>query len=159
MSVRIVVFLDFDGVLHPQPCWPESVFCRLDLVEDVLREFKDWIEIVVSSSWRDHHSLDELQDMFAADLRPLVIGATPSIVSHAPERVIGGSPAWEREFEIESWLKANRTLDTPWLALDDRPDWFREGCANLLRTKGSVGFQPGQQQTLRAMLRLRKDEL
>jgi hypothetical protein len=157
--MKIVVFMDFDGVLHPQPCGHETAFCCLHLVEDVLREFQHSIEIVVSSSWRDHHSLEELQEMFPEDLRHLVVGVTPSIVHPAPEWVIGGSPAWEREFEIETWLKGNRTLGTPWLALDDRQDWFREGSPNLLRTKGSNGFEVAQQQTLRAMLHQRKDEL
>lgn len=156
---KIVVFLDFDGVLHPQPCWQENVFCRLELVEDVLREFKDCVEIVVSSSWRDHFSQDDLRHMFSSELRHLVIGVTPSIVTPSPRWVIGQSPPWEREFEIETWLEGNRTLDTPWIALDDRPEWFRDDCPNLLVTDPAYGFAENQQQTLRLMLRHRRDEL
>lgn len=36
-------------------------------------------EIVVSSSWRESHSLDELRDFFALDIRLRVVGVTPDI--------------------------------------------------------------------------------
>ena len=55
----MIVFLDFDGVLHPEfdPDDPErpkqnsDLFCRLPLIEAVLREFSQ-VEIVISSAWR-----------------------------------------------------------------------------------------------------------
>jgi len=34
----MILFLDFDGVTHPQPCGDENVFCCLHLIESVLRE-------------------------------------------------------------------------------------------------------------------------
>lgn len=92
-------------------------------------------------------------------MRHLVGGVTPSIVSPAPERVIGGSPAWEHEFEIETWLKANQSLSTPWVALDALPEWSKETCPNLLVTNAVYGSAEDQQQTVRAMLRLREDRL
>jgi hypothetical protein len=32
--MKLILFLDFDGVLHPQPCFADSAFCRLPLLED-----------------------------------------------------------------------------------------------------------------------------
>lgn len=34
----MILFSDFDDVTHPQPCFHENVFCRLHLIESVLRE-------------------------------------------------------------------------------------------------------------------------
>ncbi len=39
MNMNMYLFLDFDGVTHPQPCLQDSAFCRLPLIEEVLREF------------------------------------------------------------------------------------------------------------------------
>jgi hypothetical protein len=154
----VVLFLDFDGVTHPEPCFQDNVFCRLDLIEAVVRDFAP-VEIVITSSWRDHYPLDILREEFALDLRSRVVGVTPSIKNPSPDWLCGGAPAHEREWEIETWLTANRPVGTPWLGIDDRPHWFRENCPNLLVTNSRVGFQPVQQQTLRLMIRQRKDEL
>lgn len=58
-----VLFLDFDGVTHPEPCCQEDVFCRLNLIEDVLLGFPT-VDIVISSSWRDHYTLEYLRSFF-----------------------------------------------------------------------------------------------
>ncbi|MDP3172795.1 MAG: HAD domain-containing protein, partial [Polaromonas sp.] len=48
----MIAFLDFDGVLHPEDTNSKNqLFCRLPLVEEVLREFPR-AEIVISSAWR-----------------------------------------------------------------------------------------------------------
>ena len=174
----IVLFLDFDGVTHPEPCFQDNVMCRLGLIEDVLREYPI-VSIVISSSWRDHYTLDELRQHFAVDLRARVVGVTPSLKNPSPVRRSGigtaeahacdwEMEAWlvanrpaahEREWEIETWLTANRPPGTPWLAIDDRPEWFKPQSPNLLLTDSKQGFQPRQQQTLRAMLRIRTDEI
>jgi len=52
----MILFLDFDGVTHPQPCGDENVFCQLHLIEAVLRERElQGVHIVISSSWREYH--------------------------------------------------------------------------------------------------------
>ena len=49
----VVLFLDFDGVTHPEPCTQQEEFCTLHMIEGVVREFAE-LEIVISSSWREH---------------------------------------------------------------------------------------------------------
>lgn len=34
----MILFLDFDGVTHPEFCSYDDYFCRLPLIEEVLRE-------------------------------------------------------------------------------------------------------------------------
>lgn len=174
-AASVVLFLDFDGVTHPEPCCRGNEFCRLALIEAVVRQFLA-VEIVISSAWRDHYAVDEFRQHFSPDLRAGVVGVTPSAKNPSPLRHSRSAPATEhereieaclvasrpaeheREWEIETWLMANRPQGTPWLAIDDRPELFRENNQNLLVTNSAYGFHASQQQTLRLMLRLRISE-
>ena len=149
--MNVVVFLDFDGVTHPDPGWNAEPFCRLPLIEAVLRDFLS-VDIVISSSWRDHHSLDEMCGFFAADMAPRVVGVTPSIESPSPDWLPGSVPTHEREWEIETWMKSNMPWGTPWLAIDDRDWWFSLGSSNLLLTKADEAFTEANAEELRQMI-------
>lgn len=35
----MILFLDFDGVLHPEPSLAKDAFCRLPLIEEILQDF------------------------------------------------------------------------------------------------------------------------
>ena len=72
-----VVFLDFDGVTHPEPCRSDALFCFLPRIEEVLREHPE-VDIVISSSWRLEFSLEQLRGHFSADIASRVVGVTPS---------------------------------------------------------------------------------
>ena len=73
-----ILFLNFDGVTHPDPCLKDEYFRQLPLIEDVLREHAD-VNVVISSSWRYDYRLPELQAWFSPDLRSRVIDVTPSV--------------------------------------------------------------------------------
>lgn len=150
-SPSIVLFLDFDGVTHPEPCLQEQLFCYLVRIEDVLREHPQ-VEVVISSSWRDEYSLEQLRALFAADMAERIVGITPSIKRPSSTWQPGQVPEFEREWEIETWLKENRRWDTHWIAIDDRPYWFRPNSVNLLRTHSRIGFTLDDKVTLQAML-------
>ena len=70
-----IVFLDFDGVTHPEPCKGVNYFCHLPLIEAVLQEYPA-VDIVISSSWRDPelHSLDDLRGFLSPDIAARVVG-------------------------------------------------------------------------------------
>ena len=143
----MILFLDFDGVTHPEPCVRENVFCRLHLIESVLREreLRD-VQIVISSSWREHYSLDDMREFFSQDIQGRVVGVTPDIWDSALPL------AFVREHECLKWLAANRPTGERWLAIDDRPSWFQPNCPNLFWTDTMQGFQPKQVGSLRDML-------
>lgn len=149
--MNVVMFLDFDGVTHQDPGWNAEPFCRLPLIEAVLRDFAG-VDIVISSSWREHHSLDEIRGFFAADMAPRVVGFTPSIKAPSSDWMPGFVPTHEREWDIETWMKANRPWGTPWLAVDDRDWWFSPGSSNLLLTKAAVAFTEANAEELRQMI-------
>lgn len=61
----MILFLDFDGVLHPeydgQATPADVVFCHLPRFEAVMRDHPE-VEIVISSMWREQFPLDALLD-------------------------------------------------------------------------------------------------
>jgi hypothetical protein len=138
----MILFLDFDGVLHPFPTIGRSgeadLFRSLHLLEDVLRQVPD-IEVVISSSWREGHSFDELRGYFSEDLRERIVGTTP-----LPGEDIELAPAdlvdFPRHTQCVAWLVRRRPAGTRWLAIDDNAEDFAPGCPQLLLLDGSVGL-------------------
>lgn len=118
----MLLFLDFDGVLHP-------FFPRTDKSDEENRHFsylprlEAWLrrhpdaEVVISSSWRRNHSLGELKVHFSEDIRPRIIGTTP-------QKGTGMGPG-ARQDEIEAWLQQHGRTADPWVALDDMEELFR----------------------------------
>lgn len=78
----MILFLDFDGVLHPQydaePTPVSEIFCHLPRFESVMRDFPS-VEIVISSTWCIQFSLDELRSRFSPDIAARIIDGTPKI--------------------------------------------------------------------------------
>lgn len=79
--MQSVLFLDFDGVLHPIGGNASGTpFGRLPLLEAMLREARcAAVRIVVSSTWREAYSPSRLRSVFATDLRARVIDVTPTL--------------------------------------------------------------------------------
>lgn len=118
------VFLDFDGVLHPVfPYYDEDVpgnhhFRDAPAFEAVLRAHPD-VQVVISSSWRQHRSLDALRAKFSPDFGPRIVGKTPD-----PSEPHGTG---SRQREIEAWLRAQGHEGAPWVAVDDAVFVFSPG--------------------------------
>lgn len=129
-----ILFLDFDGVTHPEGCRTADLFCRLPLIEGVLLRHPH-VQIVVSSSWRKNRPLEELRQRFRLELRERVVGCTPLARQDPCEPAMG----YVREIECLTWLQAHRQ-DVQWVALDDNPLLFQKDCPNLLAIDGRVGF-------------------
>ena len=141
-----IVFLDFDGVTHPELCSTDQLFGCLPLIEEVLRQHEQ-VEVVISSSWREPHPLSELREFFSGDIAPRVVGRTPVI----PRQPAMPATAGLREIECLTWLAANRP-GHPWIAIDDVPWIFSPGCPNLLLTNHRLGFTPANAAHLHSIL-------
>ena len=135
--MRKIIFLDFDGVLHPDGV---AKFSRLPILERFLLEMPD-AEVVVSSTWREDHTLDQLRDIFSPPLRSRITGVTPSLDD--------GYDLEGRQKEILTYLANEGLSDTNccWIALDDNAMFFEDSCQNLVLTDSSIGFteQEGEQ--------------
>jgi hypothetical protein len=128
----MILFLDFDGVLHPfapktNPSGAKD-FRFVPKLEDVLREYPE-VEIVVTSSRRLTNVLLGLRRIFAADIAPRVVGTTPSM----PYLMLAEG---QRQAEVEAWLAQNNRSDEPWVALDDRADFYRPDAPLILCQNG-----------------------
>lgn len=143
----MIIFLDFDGVLHPEPyARPELLLRELPRLERVLRHFPQ-AQIVVSSTWRNTRTLGELQDLFSPDVARQVIGVTPAW--RDLDQVVY---SYQRQAEVEAWLRANRSPWDRFVVLDDRAWLFSPFYAPLLKCNPLTGMDDRVEQQLRTRL-------
>lgn len=127
----MIVFLDFDGVLHPFFPLPDrtdaenAVFSCLPAFEGMLRKYPH-VNVVISSSWRLRKSPAEVLGLFSEDIRPRIIGFNP------PSPGTTGNDPGARMKECEAWLETHDQTTTPWLALDDYAALFSPGARVLV---------------------------
>jgi len=136
----MILFLDFDGVLHPLNR-ATGTFARVPHFEQVMRDYPE-VDIVISSAWREEHSIEALRLVFSEDFRHRIIDVTP-ILANKPHL---------REAEILSWLRDVGREYESWLALDDSEWLFSLSCRNLILVDTNVGFNLRVEQVLRNAL-------
>lgn len=135
----MILFLDFDGVLHPDPCTDAGMLlCHLPRLESVLRDFPS-VQVVISSTWRATRTLGELRAYFSPDIADRVIGVTPNW-RDLPDLLDTIGHTYVREVEIEGWLRASGRPWEQWVAIDDKAYWFRPFLPNLVRCDSRFGF-------------------
>lgn len=146
-----VLFLDFDGVLHPQSFSPHDQFCYLDNFCGVMRivDPRHRVPIVISSTWRHHYSLQHMRELFPPDVAQQVVGVTPYLSTENPTDIadwtfLGEDPfkVRHRQREVLMWLH-NHAPHAQWLAIDDRPGYFEDDCQNLFTVPGLDGTTGG----------------
>ena len=119
---RRVIFLDFDGVLHPPKAiegakpplvpqqilsgWP-AAFQHLGVLKNLLQCHSD-VAVVVSSSWRMFLNDAQLGELLA----PIAPWYGGSI----------GSPYIAREVAIRAWLELNNIRE--FVVMDDKEEYF-----------------------------------
>lgn len=146
----MILFLDFDGVLHPIPCKDKDLLCFIPRLEGVLRDYPE-VQIVISSLWRASHDLDGLRAYFSKDIQPRIIGMTPftETPAYAPdsEFILGVV----RHTEILMWIEQNQ-YGGSWLAIDDAWKEFPDPCMQLVRCETEIGFDADKEIELRFRL-------
>lgn len=177
-AATATLFLDFDGVLHPEYGHPSRFFEALPLLATVLLP-RPWVEVVVSSNWRYERAdvsangsttlpattvttsvtsvwrlkpMEKVHEWLQAEplLCQQVVGINPLMPdrSQLPDRVL----AYEREAQCLAWLRAWRPSRLHWLALDDRSWLFSPFCRQLFETDSTQGLLPDQLPALAARL-------
>lgn len=133
----MLLFLDFDGVLHPHITYdPKLLFVHRPALESALRSCPK-VEVVISSTWRHTRTLTALRALFSDDIAARIIGVTPHWSDIQDEASWG---TYVRQAEIEAWLRTSRRPWEEWIALDDQPALFRPFCKNLLLTCAETGL-------------------
>ena len=156
----MILFLDFDGVLHD-----EDVVWRLGkgiLMRAPGRSLFEWesilvdllaphphVQIVLSTSWVRVKSFNYAKHRLSQSLRDRVIGAT----YHKGLMVADTFAAMSRGLQI--WSDVLRRQPTDWLAIDDDdfgwPAWCKD---KLVLTDAQLGLSdPAVQQAIKERLR------
>jgi hypothetical protein len=131
-----LLFLSFDGVLHP---FHDGTFSKLEALESLLREFPQ-VGLVFCSNWKESNEMEVLLGFFADDIANRVVGVTP----HLPKAT--------KQAEIESFLLTLPRGVVPWLAVDDDAALFRPGEERLISTRRETGLDPQSMAELREKL-------
>jgi hypothetical protein len=135
-----ILFLDFDGVMHPASYIKGQNFCCAPWLEAVVAKHE--LRLVVSSSWRFHYPMDAILRSMPPALAHRVVGTTGD--AH-----IG---PWARFHEIKAWLAQNDPL-ADWRAADDAAFEFPKPCPELIACNPQHGFGARQAGELTLWLR------
>lgn len=132
----MILFLDYDGVLHPDPCMDaRRLFENAPRLAQVLDRFPG-IGVVLSTSWRTVKTASQMLDPLPASLRARVLGMTPRCSDFTPPLAL---VPYRRHAECVQWLQQHGMSDSPWWALDDRADGFQPYCENLITCDARSG--------------------
>lgn len=136
LNMDRILFLDVDGVLHPEGCGSDMEMCfALNFCEVIEKvDPQGLLPIVLSSAWRFDGPLEMLREqLLAPRLRRQMVGVTPDL-HEAPS---GGwtstgsiHQGGRRQREIERWMRTYAP-GGQWLAIDDRADGFEDNCPCL----------------------------
>ena len=128
------LYLDFDGVLHPNFVDKGQLFIHMEKLSNAI--VGKPLRVVISSSWRFHENIDYLRTLFEPATRDLIVGCTgPAYIGK-----------WARWNEIMKHANTNGVRD--WVALDDAYMEFPPECEELILCDGKIGLQDTQIQQL-----------
>ncbi len=122
----MILFLDFDGVLHPDAVFlsrkgPQlrgdgTLFMWTELLESELKSFPD-VKIVLSSSWVRHLGFSRSLKRLPAGLRSRVVGAT---WHSSMGRDLADKVWWDQSTRYSQIVRyVARATVSHWIAIDD----------------------------------------
>jgi len=138
----MILFLDFDGVLHPVSGAGTFDPGSISILESVVSDFPK-LMIVVTSSWREEKSIDQLKSLLGEELGGRVIGSTPVIDEPFLHNV--------RYHEVCTYLETVKRDYKAWVAIDDEIGNYPEGMPVLITDRRS-GLTPEDGLTLRSLI-------
>ncbi len=152
----MIVFLDYDGVLHPDAVYRRlngrielrasgELFMWTSILIEAFSPYPD-LRIVLSTSWVRELGFRRALRSLPADLAERVIGATwHSAMSRTSDGVI----AWDQQSrydQISAYL-GRQTVHAPWLAIDDDAiGWPSGRYQNLVHTDPMLGLSSTESQ-------------
>lgn len=150
----MILFLDFDGVLHPDSVYmgssgpllraPGALFMWASILESQLLQFAD-INIVLSTSWVRQLDFSRAKKKLPAALRERVVGST---WHSSMAKGWADQNWWDQASRYQQIMRyVNRTNTTQWLAVDDDGEgWNAAHRDKLVLTNPSTGISPQQVQ-------------
>lgn len=136
----MILFLDFDGVLHP--VLDEDKFQHMDRFLRLLDDYPE-VKIVISSSWRHVLDYGVMKGMLERH-EDKFLGTTRDVLEQENDCT--------RLLEILSWIE-DHGYSGPWLAIDDAVSEFPLDYPNLFLCKSEVGLNEETVEKLRQRLK------
>lgn len=149
----MILFLDFDGVLHPDEVYLErgrtvlradgTLFMWAHHLADALANTPE-VRIVLSTSWVRELRFSCARDALPTGLRAKVIGATWHSAMAVDEQNgrLGRDTWWDRATryqQIRRYVERAKIAD--WIAIDDHPEgWAPADFDRLVTTAGDLGL-------------------
>lgn len=149
----MILFLDFDGVLHPDSAFlvrgkpvlraKGELFMWANLLVDALAD-RPHVQIVLSTSWARELGFSRARGFLPEPLRPRVIGATwHSQMGRHPDDLHRSRLNWwdgaTRYAQIKRWVSRSGIQD--WVAIDDNPEgWAESDRERLIKTDSQTGL-------------------
>lgn len=148
----MILFLDFDGVLHPDAAFlvkgrprlkaEGELFMWAPLLVDVLADFPE-VKIVLSTNWARDLSFARACRWLPDELRAPIIGATwHSAMLFKRDGFRSLSTWWDEASRYQQIKRyAGRARLTNWVAVDDQPEgWGADDLNKLVHTNGETGL-------------------
>lgn len=149
----MILFLDFDGVLHPDAAYLEKgrpvlratgeLFMWAPALIEALVPYPQ-IKIVLSTSWVRVRGFERARDALPEDLRRRVIGATwHSAMSRSAHNGLKLPSCWWDEASRYQQIAryAERAGIQRWIAVDDHgEEWATEDLGKLILTHPDRGI-------------------
>lgn len=149
----MILFLDFDGVLHPDAVYLErgrpvlraagELFMWSRYLVDALANAPH-VRIVLSTSWARELRFARARDYLPAELRAKVIGATwhSGMASDDEHRPLGRGTWWDTSTRYQQIRRyADRAGLAQWIAVDDHPEgWADADRDKLVVTDSNLGL-------------------
>ncbi len=149
----MILFLDFDGVLHPDAVYLErgrpvlradgELFMWSRHLVDALASAPH-VRIVLSTSWARELRYARARDYLPAELRPKVIDATwhSSMAIDDEHRPLGRDTWWDSSTRYQQIRRyVDRAGIADWIAVDDQPDgWADADRDKLVATDSNLGL-------------------
>ena len=148
----MILFLDFDGVLHPsQVVMGEhgpaligdgALFMWAEPLAELLAE-RPHVQIVLSTSWARHLPFEQVRDFLPVTLRRRVIGSTWHRIQTDPDFSRGLQFSYwhdaSRYQQVKRWANVHRLRR--WVAVDDDArGWDEADRARLVQTHAETGL-------------------
>lgn len=152
----MIIFLDFDGVLHPDETFllkgrptlkaDGTLFMWVPLLVDVLADFPE-VKIVLSTSWARELSYTRACRWLPVPLRHRVIGSTWHSAMSLKRDGFRSLPTWWDEATRYQQIKryVGRAGLIEWIAIDDQPEgWATDDLDKLVHTHSDTGLSDPQ---------------
>lgn len=144
----MILFLDFDGVLHPDAAYLEKgrpvlradgeLFMWTPHLVEALAPYPN-VQIVLSTSWVQVRGFTRARDALPEALSKRVIGATWHSAMQGGGWGGGGMPVQTRYQEIARYVR--RAQLKHWIALDDDAEgWAESAKDKLIHTNPDKGI-------------------